>query len=408
MATSPSPEIVRDIIRSLEDESVARYQDPKIEKREDVEEPFYFIRPYVKVIGASGIESKRRAITLGRCKDMTMRQAKAAKERIMAPINAGSFMVQCQLPLSAIIDKYIDVALPKLREGTRQNQTYLIEKHIKLCLGNLRMCDIGRLEIEAWLNDRAKLGLSHGSLKNLRVLLGAIYTKAKEWKLYEGDYPGRGIKVAGSRSVHRKALPKGEWLQMFLSEVRGIQGISTEGAQLMILTGAISGFRIGEILGLTVDDIDPERQTIEVSRTLSQGRLGPPKTERSARIRDAGPLCQMLLSYRHRFARGGYVFADQNDLPLRSNHLQTRVFKPAAERAGIYTKGFGLHKLRHLNITVRQSVGGATPIEAQVGAGHSSLATTLIYTHTDEDREKEQVDRMLERWGLVKADGRVQ
>jgi integrase len=312
------------------------------------------------------------------------------------------------LPFSAIIDKYISVALPKLRPGTRQNQTYLIEKHIRPCLGNLRMCDIGRLEIEAWLNERTASGLSHGSLKNLRKTLGFIYTKAKDWKLYEGEFPGRGVKVGGPKQVYSQALPRAKnWMQTFLAEARGIDGLTTEAAQLTILVGAVTGFRIGEILGLTVDDVDPERQTIEVARTLSQGRLGPPKTERSARIRYAGPLCQLLLAYRCKFSPSGYIFVDQNEMPLRSNYVQTYVFKPAAERAGIYTKGFGLHKLRHLNITVRQSVGGATPVEAQIAAGHTSLATTLIYTHTDEEREKEQVNRMLEGWGLVKAGGRV-
>ena len=80
----------------------------------------------------------------------------------------------------------------------------------------------------------------------------------------------------------------------------------------------------------------------------------------------------------------------------RIPHLQRDVFRPAAEAVGIYHEGFGMHVFRRLNVTWRQTIGGAAPVEAQKQAGHASLDTTMLYTQTETEREREQVNRILD------------
>jgi hypothetical protein len=75
---------------------------------------------------------------------------------------------------------------------------------------------------------------------------------------------------------------------------------------------------------------------------------------------------------------------------------------PAAEAVGIYHEGFGIHVFRRLNVTRRQQAG-ATPVEAQKAAGHTSLDMTMLYTQTEEQREREHVGKILERLGVSKA-----
>jgi integrase len=395
MVTSPSLEIVRDIILSSTEEGMPnqRYQDPSIQIRKDVSRPFYYIRPYVPVITDSGLKRERKSIQLGFCSEMTKSQAKAAKERIMATVNAGRFVVQCQLPFSAVAQKFIDVRLPQLRPSSQDWYRQRIENHILPAFGNLQMCEIDRLAIETWLNDRTALGLSHKSLLGLMDALRAIYTKARDWKLFDGEFPGNGIKVGGPKSVYKKILPSKDGLLRFLAEIRSVKSLTADGARLMAMTGIITGLRISEILGLTIGDIDPVNETIEVNKCISCGRLGPPKTEESHRIRQAPVLAKMLLDYRRQFSGDGYIFSDADEMPASSHYLQGKVFRPAATRAGIYTPGFGLHRFRHLNITLRQQAG-AHPFEAQKTAGHASLQTTWLYTQTDVDRERQHVTTM--------------
>ena len=71
--------------------------------------------------------------------------------------------------------------------------------------------------------------------------------------------------------------------------------------------------------------------------------------------------------------------------------------RPVIKRLGLYYKGFGWHAFRRRNVTWRQTVGGATPLEAQRAARHGSLDMTLLYTLNDPVRERSQVDAMFDR-----------
>lgn len=60
-----------------------------------------------------------------------------------------------------------------------------------------------------------------------------------------------------------------------------------------------------------------------------------------------------------------------------------------------------MHVFRRLNVTWRQQAG-ATPVEAQKAAGHSSLDMTMIYTQTEVEREREHLGKIIERLVLEK------
>jgi hypothetical protein len=47
--------------------------------------------------------------------------------------------------------------------------------------------------------------------------------------------------------------------------------------------------------------------------------------------------------------------------------------------------------------TLRAEQAGATPVEAQKAAGHTSLGVTMLYTQTEAQREREHVTKIIER-----------
>jgi hypothetical protein len=87
---------------------------------------------------------------------------------------------------------------------------------------------------------------------------------------------------------------------------------------------------------------------------------------------------------------------DDGHMPPDDRDLLRECFRPVVKRLGLYYKGFGWHAFRRQNVTERQTIGGANPIEAQRAAGHSSLNMTLLYTLSDAQRETEQVDKMFD------------
>ena len=91
-----------------------RYQDPKILTRGDVSRPFYYMLAAVPVVTAEGLKRKRQSFQLGFCDEITVRQAKARKQQILAPINAGRCLIQSQIPFREVARKFEDARIPQL------------------------------------------------------------------------------------------------------------------------------------------------------------------------------------------------------------------------------------------------------------------------------------------------------
>ena len=94
-----------------------------------------------------------------------------------------------------------------------------------------------------------------------------------------------------------------------------------------------------------------------------------------------------------------YTSLRKDGRTLDDRDLQRDVWRPAAEAVGIYHEGFGMSVFRRLNVTWRQTIGGATPTDAQKQAGHTSLDMTMLYTQTEEEREREQINKILKLLG---------
>ena len=178
--------------------------------------------------------------------------------------------------------------------------------------------------------------------------------------------------------------------------------ISADGARLIVITACAAGLRVSEVLGLTPADVDATSETLRVERRWRRGDEADPKSEASKRLRQIGGLAFVLLAYATCKPAHEYIFTRPNGVPLDDRDLQRDVFRPAAEAVGIYHEGLGMHVFRRLNVTWRQQAG-ATPVEAQKAAGHTSLDMTMLYTQTEEQREREHVGKILERLGVAKT-----
>lgn len=141
-----------------------------------------------------------------------------------------------------------------------------------------------------------------------------------------------------------------------------------------------TGIRVGELAGLDVDDLDQDRRTLRVigkgnkERTVPYGlpaalavddwlRRGRPAVVRE----DSGPA--LFLGLRGR----------------RIDQRQVRAVTAALFEALGDTSASGPHALRHSAATHLLD-GGADLRSVQEILGHSSLATTQLYTHVSVDR----------------------
>jgi integrase/recombinase XerC len=148
-----------------------------------------------------------------------------------------------------------------------------------------------------------------------------------------------------------------------------------------------TGIRVGELVGLDVDDLDSERLTL---RVLGKGRkertvpLGVPAHR---------ALQRWLARGRPRLAvpgSGAALFLGARGRRLDQRAVRTLVHERLAGVEG--APDLGPHGLRHSAAT-HLLEGGADLRSVQELLGHATLATTQIYTHVSVDRLKRAYDQ---------------
>ncbi|HQR28740.1 MAG TPA: tyrosine-type recombinase/integrase, partial [Nocardioides sp.] len=141
-----------------------------------------------------------------------------------------------------------------------------------------------------------------------------------------------------------------------------------------------TGIRVGELVGLDLDDLDPERR---LARVYGKGRkermvpYGLPAARALDRwVREGRPSLRGEASRDALFlgARGGR---------LDQRAVRTMVHRRVADVPG--APDIGPHGLRHSAAT-HLLEGGADLRSVQELLGHASLATTQLYTHVTTDR----------------------
>jgi len=374
-----------------------RFQDPALEVS-GRRRMYWRIRPYIPVVTEDGtVQRLRRPIRLGFCDEMTRSEAKQKKQEVMATLNGGRFIIQSQLPFRALAERFLAVRVPQLAFSTQGKYTGIIERHILPAFKDLQLFEIDRPTVEAWLIHKAADGLSHASRLDLRNVLSAIFRQARNWKLWDGDNPASGAHAGRGGPVREFKKLRDEDLIHFLDALPATAIATVETARLIVLTALVAGLRISEVLGLQWGDIDTHRQTVTVNRRLHRGDVDTPKSRASRRTRQIGPLTVELIAMRAPGALDtDWIFRRPDGRELDDRDLQQNVFRPAAEAVKIYTPGFGIHTFRRMSITWRQEEG-ATPVEAMRQAGHARIDTTLLYTLSDEVREKQIAERLMAR-----------
>jgi integrase/recombinase XerC len=141
-----------------------------------------------------------------------------------------------------------------------------------------------------------------------------------------------------------------------------------------------TGIRVGELVGLDVDDVDDERRVVRV--------LGKGRKERVAPY--GAPAAAALEAWlvRGRPALVGPAAGGALLVGARGGRLDQRAVRTTVHRLVTAVPGapdIGPHGLRHTAAT-HLLEGGADLRSVQELLGHASLGTTQLYTHVTTDR----------------------
>ena len=149
------------------------------------------------------------------------------------------------------------------------------------------------------------------------------------------------------------------------------------------------GMRLSELVGINLSDLDRELRSLRV--------LGKGNKERIVYLNEA---CRdALVSYiKERVEEAADEKVNTNALFLSSRHqrisvktVQWMVYK-YLDLAGLESKHFSVHKLRHTAATLMYQSGNVDVRVLKDILGHEQLNTTQIYTHVS-NRSMEEAMR---------------
>jgi integrase len=272
----------------------------------------------------------------------------------------------------------------QIKPSTLGGYESMLKRHITPALGSRILAEITPMHIERLL--QSKSNLSPKTRRNLVVLLQGIFSLAKDDDL---------IEKSPIRERHKPAVIKHEKPVWTPEQVRAIIDSVPERYRALIACAALTGARLGELLGLQWKRIEFDGRKLRIEQSLWHGRLVDPKTKGSFRTVLFGEaLAKALTNHLQNSQHIGpedFVFSKPDGSTLDPDMLRRDVLYPALDRLGIprSSRSAGFHTFRH-------SVGSF--INAQTGnlklaqklLGHSNLSTTAdIYTHTNEESERE-------------------
>jgi integrase len=356
--------------------------------------PYWYIRYRIRVIDDDGkIVRKEVWHPLGNCDELTKREALRQRARVLEEVNHQVYTVRDHIPLADFAKIYETQHLPTLAPGGREQQHCLLKNHVTPALGAKRLCDIGTLDVQAFLNTKAAEGLSWWTRRALKAVLSSMFTKAADWNYWDRRNPVTRVRIGKKRVKYEKRILTAEQLRLLLDCLPGR-------IRWIVETAVSTGMRISEILGLKWRSVDLDRGVVHVEERYYRGDTGEPKSERAQRSLPLGELVEVYCALKPAGASADdYVFHERGK-PLDDRQLLQKILRPVAEELGIYFPGFGWHTFRRMHLTLVQEAG-ATTFEAMAQAGHSRPSMTREYTIIGLDRRERAVRQMQRRLFVV-------
>ena len=296
------------------------------------------------------------------------------------------------------------VATQELKPATIRGYDSVIERHLLPAFGDQRMDRITAEHIRRFFKEKQEAtsektsrSLSKKTLINTLRLLNSIFNFAMVIELLVKN-PCKAIKLPRA--------PKREMDFLRPEEVRAFLGAFTdEEMHCLFTTAVMTGMRRGEILGLQWDDIDFKGSVIRVRRSISNGEIQLPKTEKSRRAVQVGPaLLKTLRAHKLRTGtRSSFIFTTKNGTLLDPDNLVKRVFEPTLLAAGI-ERHIRFHDLRHTFASILINEGANLKFVSEQ-LGHASIMITLDrYSHLIAERHDDTVSKF-EKLLLAEAEG---
>ena len=327
------------------------------------------------------------AQTKAECQQWLRQNARTVDEMIEAKdstITVGEYM-----------GNWLDTIRMSLRPKTITNYEGIIRLKVTPLIGKMKLTDLNLIRIERFYSDLLELGNGPRTVRHTHSVLHRAFQRAVRYDLLVKN-PTAGAILPRYSPPEMKVLDEAQ-VNQFLMAARGSP------YEALYYLAIVTGMRMGEIYGLTWDDLHWHTGELNVRRQIQEKKGGgwdfyEPKTHFGTRMVKLGDgTLTVLRNHKSRqelemafagdrWQHNNLIFPSASGTPLNKSNMR-KDYNRVLELAGIPHIRF--HDLRHTAASLM--LNHKTPLlVASRRLGHSKPSVTLdIYSHLFQDSQNE-------------------
>lgn len=304
--------------------------------------------------------------------------------------------------VDAWFEYWIDLKKKTVRPNTVRNYSERYERNIKNVIGNKLLTEVKPIHCQKIFSDMADEGYKTTTIYQTRIALYNMLEFAKENEVIITNPCKKSVKSdIGKPSDKKEALTIDDQ-RRFLAAAKG------QSYEYQYRFALQTGLRTGELVGLKWEDINFERKTLTIERSMEfrykvgEWRVGPPKSKsgyRTIPLTDEAICILKAQKEKNRKLKvidkewADTVFLCRKGQPVKNSTYDTALFK-ICDKAGI--KRFSMHVLRHTFATRCIEAGVDLPVLQKL-MGHANIETTIntygdIYNYYKQKETQKVID----------------
>jgi integrase len=317
----------------------------------------------------------------------TKRLAERETASFLARVNSLDYRPVKRVTFSDFAEIWEKQVSGLLKPSTAKVMASHLRFHLVPAFGPMRLNEIGQEQVQAFVGKLAN-GRSRHTILNVLGALASVLSMARKW----------GYEVAGFKQsdlVIPDSKP-GKPGRFFTAEqVRSILALAAEPWHTIFALAAMTGLRPGEVLGLSIDDLDFDQKLLFVRRSAWYGQLISPKNARSvATVPLPGPLVEMLTSYLASWNPNEkrLLFPNRRNNPHSENKVVQKRLWPILDALSI--PRCGMHAFRHGHGSLMHSSGASLKV-TQAQLRHADASTTSrYYLHVVDSEQRDAAEKV--------------
>jgi integrase len=289
-------------------------------KRRDKGEGSVYQRSDGRCVGEYEDANGKRRYISGKSKAEVRRKLR----KLLADRDEGTVYDTENLTVGGYLDRWLDAVKGSVRDRTWQRHEEVVRLHLTPTIGSTKLDKPNALHVQTMYRKKLDAGLSPRSVEIIHVTLHKALKQAVRWSLLP-----RNI----AEAVTPPRPPKREIQPLTQEQMKALlEAANDDEMYAFWVLAATTGARNSELLALKWADVDLDEGTLQVRRTVFNGKVSAPKSASGRRtIRLSRLAIRALKQHRIDTAKlriSEWVFSTGAGTPISVHNLHNRSCTP--------------------------------------------------------------------------------